>query len=613
MHDEIHQSDTCIRNQYGKTTRFGEAEWALLPVRESSQRHSKRTRKALGTENFKEACRIVAYERMHWLTVFDEVRRKLPGQKQRDSKAERKIVVLTEREAHEHAARFLIRLEKQFRGWWEDKGWQLSADEKFKAALNVSDEIEAFSRDSVHGVGLHGEGIRAGSESAARQVDDHMAQEGCECPANSPAFRILRPLFRAAQEEHAWRKLDKLGGKAFEVRDPQFREIFAGATMPETKPSMSVAGLLERYSKHLEASDKSESTHRAYVLPFRLLRECLGENRELCQIDKDVMETVCDIIRNLPLNAAQRYPRLSLPDAVKEADAKGDKRRLKNKTQKGYFEALVAIFNFAVGKGYMKDNPIKDRYLRQSFGKEERVVKTQFTIDELNTLFRAPLYTGCLNDFAGFAIKGEDKPRRGRFWVPLLALFHGLRCNEACQLYTEDVKTQGDIPFLAIRELREDGSKCDKRLKTGQSNREVPLHPKILELGFLDFVEERRKDSESPRLFPELICGNTGYFSNPFSKYFGRFLESCLVDTKATFHSFRHHFRDACRAARLPTETVALLAGWEHGQGAGEAVMNRYGRGMEFFKVLAADLAKVEYPGLDISHLRPDLKPAFGV
>jgi hypothetical protein len=31
--------------------------------------------------------------------------------------------------------------------------------------------------------------------------------------------------------------------------------------------------------------------------------------------------------------------------------------------------------------------------------------------------------------------------------------------------------------------------------------------------------------------------------------------------------------------------------------------MNQYGRGSGFLRTLAEDLAKVEYPGLDLSHL----------
>src|SRR5262249_41100229 len=149
-----------------------------------------------------------------------------------------------------------------------------------------------------------------------------------------------------------------------------------------------------------------------------------------------------------------------------------------------------------------------------------------------------------------------------------------------------------------------DGSKCEKRLKTKQSKRDVPIHPELVRIGFLDFVATRQKDCSSPRLFPELRAGKTGYFSNPFSKWFGRFVETVLSrSTDATFHSFRHQFRDATRAARLSVESVARLAGWETGDPNQHRQVFEYGGGEELLRVLAEDIARVEYPGLSLSHL----------
>ena len=244
----------------------------------------------------------------------------------------------------------------------------------------------------------------------------------------------------------------------------------------------------------------------------------------------------------------------------------------------------------------ISENPTNSRFLRKPFAESTNTrPRTQFTISELNVMFRALHYGDCAE---------KTGARGGRFWVPLLALYHGMRCNEACQIYTEDVKTWQGIPFISIREEREDGSRCDKKLKTKQSKREVPLHPELSRLGFLEFVEARVRDTSSPRLFPDLTPGHKGYFSDAFSKWFVRFVKDAIgEECKATMHSFRHQFRDATRAARLPSETVARLAGWEHGESTASRQMANYGRGPEYLRTLAEDLAKVEYPGLDLSHL----------
>lgn len=549
-------------------------------------------REALGTSDYREACSKITFQRMRWQTLFEKEQRQLAPKA--DGPREKEVLLrLTEQQAYEMACRFLIEREREFRAWWDQEGLLLTPEELDECKGNVSTDSAAFGAGSAHHT----------PEDGSSLVKQFLQAEGYDCPPTSPAFQMLRPLFRAAQQEHSSRSLDMLEGRTVKARDTHFRKVFAHVEVPEKKRDTTLAELLERFTKHLKDANRSPATFLAYEMPFRLLRETLKPNIGLSSITKDSIQAVCDVLRNMPQNSKQRYKGLTLPQAVMAANKTGDKRRVKKRTQSNYFNTLVAIFNFAVEKRLMAENPAKDRYFRRYFQKEKSPPKAQFTIAELNTLFKAPLYTGCQNDEGGYAIAGPQRPKRGRYWVPLLALFHGLRLNEACQLLLEDVKEQLGIPFLAIRPTKEDGSDSEKRIKAGI--RDVPLHPMLIKLGFLDFVKARRKTKDS-RLFPELPGGATGYFSNAFSKYFGRFCEAALgYKPKGTFHSFRHQFRDACRAARLPTETVALLGGWENGKGEKETVMNQYGRGDEYFRVLAEDLAKVTFPGLNLNHLVP--------
>jgi hypothetical protein len=106
----------------------------------------------------------------------------------------------------------------------------------------------------------------------------------------------------------------------------------------------------------------------------------------------------------------------------------------------------------------------------------------------------------------------------------------------------------------------------------------------------------------APRLFPDLPRGkSTGYFSDPFSKWFGGYLKTTLgAQCKATFHSFRHHFRDALRNAGVPIDDAEALGGWSEGRRSAE---NQYGHGDERLKHLSKQIAKVRYEGLDLGRL----------
>ena len=57
----------------------------------------------------------------------------------------------------------------------------------------------------------------------------------------------------------------------------------------------------------------------------------------------------------------------------------------------------------------------------------KRDARNAFTTDQLNVIFQAPIYTGCVDDERNYGKPGVNRPKRGRFWLPILSLFHGLR------------------------------------------------------------------------------------------------------------------------------------------------------------------------------------------
>jgi hypothetical protein len=113
--------------------------------------------------------------------------------------------------------------------------------------------------------------------------------------------------------------------------------------------------------------------------------------------------------------------------------------------------------------------------------------------DELRKLFASPIWTGS-NPF--FRSRPGDKIiRDALFWLPLLGLFHGNRLEEFAQLRREDVRQEAGVPYIRISD--EDG----RQLKNEQSRRDVPLHPELIRLGFLDYVAEATASTGSG--FPE--------------------------------------------------------------------------------------------------------------
>lgn len=555
-------------------------------------------RESLGTSDYREACKRVAYAKARWTAIFEREFKKLASLSPASvPKQTRQLTVISKREAYELACHYLAYKDGKFVNWMAEEGGNLAPDEMQEVRANIGwDEYTLANREKFPEYRLDG----------TDELQTFLKEKGIECVTSSPAFRELRPLIFDAELEHLGRSQDILQGKPARERDPRFKGVHShsqAAVEPVKGPT--VDDLLALKQKALRDLGRSAKSADAQLLISRLLREFFGGDKPLASITREDMGKLFDLLRRVPPNAQQRYKGLTLAQAVAAADEAGDERRLSPKTLENNYIQFRALFNLGVGERLLTENPTDSPLLRQSFtNAKTSEPREQFTIDELNRLFRAPLYTGCVDDERNHLKPGNMRPKRGRFWVPLLALFHGTRCNEACQIHTADVKSRDGILFISIREEQEGGGKSDKRLKTKQSRREVPLHPELLRLGFAEFVEQRRQDAASPRLFPEIKAGHKGYFSDAFSKWFSRFVVLTLgEDCGARMHSFRHQFRDATRAARLPAESVALLAGWEEGDGPANRQMNQYGRGQGFLRTLAEDLAKVEYPGLDLSHL----------
>jgi integrase len=557
-------------------------------------------RDALGTSDYREASRKVAYERARLTALFESVERKLVVSKAPPAKSEKRLLtVISQREAFEMASRYLVTFEHEFEKWMQKEGRFLEPYEREEMRSNVQDDENDLARGEV----FQGQ-LLDGTDELQR----FLQSENIECAVTSPAFQTLRPVFFRALMEHKGRAQDVLKGEVGKERDHLFKGVHPYSTPVQEKvkgPTVDdILALRQRVIKKLK---RSEKTVDASKLPARLLREHFGGEREVASISREHMHQLFELLERVPPNATKRYKGLTLAQAVAAADKAGDNRRLSPTTLQNNFIQIRTIFKTAVAELRLAEDPTDSPMLRQCFEKEvDTKPREQFTIDELNLLFRSPLYSGCFDDERNWQKPGDNHPKRGRFWVPLLALFHGMRCNEACQIHKEDVKTRDGILFISIREEVEGGGKCEKRLKTKQSRREVPVHSELLRMGFAAFVEGKRRDTASPRLFPELTLGHKGYPSDAFSKWFTHFVQVTLgKHCNARMHSFRHQFRDATRAANLPVETVGLLAGWEAGEGPANRQMNHYGRGPGFLHTLARDLAKVNHPGLDLSHLYP--------
>ena len=140
---------------------------------------------------------------------------------------------------------------------------------------------------------------------------------------------------------------------------------------------------------------------------------------------------------------------------------------------------------------------------------------------------------------------GKHDTKTALMWLPLIALFTGMREAEICQLRAGDIQEENGIIFINVAE--QDGAK----VKTEAAIRKVPVHSKLISCGFLQYVEHVRTQGHQ-QVFPGLKPGGPDKkLSWYISKAFTMHRRTLGLDRPGlAFHSLRKNVATALERAR---------------------------------------------------------------
>lgn len=187
---------------------------------------------------------------------------------------------------------------------------------------------------------------------------------------------------------------------------------------------------------------------------------------------------------------------------------------------------------------------------------EERRKGTPFSLSDLEKIFSGYIYQGPIPT-------DRTKAFPYWFWLPLIAYFTGARTNEIAQLDTTDIKDIDGHPCFDFcpDEL---GAFEAKRIKSGEA-RQVPVHPRLLELGLLDYVTVQKQDRQK-KLFGDGLTyldprpktdHNKEGWAKSATKFFNEAPKGYLVtigvhkpNDGKSIYSFRHTLETSLRNIR---------------------------------------------------------------
>lgn len=327
--------------------------------------------------------------------------------------------------------------------------------------------------------------------SVSEEVDDLVERHGI--PDN------MRPTLALGLIE-AFIKLNEVAehrasGEAFTVLDvppgPELPPSLA-ALPPQTEEGPRkakapiVSSLVESFFAHREGV--KGATHQVMAQERGTLRRFIevAGNRPVDAYGRGDVTQFLNTLRRLPGNYGKspRDKDRLLANIIAQADTDGAER-ISDKTVKRHLSALSQFFKFSMDQGHIS-NALRAELVEDHTFKEAKRARDQreaWTSEELKSLFASPVWTGCHEFYRSQA--GPHVIRDAKFWLPLLALFHGGRLEEFADLRRKDIIRDDDAGGIWAFDLNEEA----RRLKTENAVRMVPMHPEILRLGFLAYPE----------------------------------------------------------------------------------------------------------------------------
>jgi integrase len=483
---------------------------------------------------------------------------------------------------------------------------------EWSRSLRTKDRREAVSRladaadlyDAERDEQLRDHIARSSPDSALESERQREEREAAEAAlavqqARREARRALRVEARRRSQlstseltpqEAAWHDLVR-------ERDAELAELRAAAE-GQRSVNVSLAPVSGGEGPTIEAlieayeADKSPgwsgSSKKAVVPVFRLLRDVFA-GRAIGNISRQDARDLVTVLEGLPTQIGKRreLAGLAILDAVERGKALGLPTISPKTINDGYLLHVASMFNWAVKEQWLSSSPFIGLSVFDPVDDAER--RDPFKPEQLQTLFTSAPWSGPWK-------AGSDKP--GDYWVPLLCLFHGLRNGEAAGLRVEDIAEEDGFPVLRVQSYGE------KSVKNAAARGTLPLHPELLRMGFLDYVAAR-KDERAVLFFPEGVTNTRGQAGAKLGERFSNRVKRLGFEgRKLGMYSFRHNFEDRLRAAELPERTALSLA-----RRSESGSSRLYGEGLSA-RHKAAALAKVQYPGLSLDHLKLSLRVA---
>lgn len=309
-----------------------------------------------------------------------------------------------------------------------------------------------------------------------------------------------------------------------------------------------LSDMISKYQAENASKEHSQKSQDKYAHSLALTFSFFG-NVPISEISLSSGREFRELLASLP-EKLQAKEMLETPLLELIANKKSSKT-IATATANDHLEKIRRFFQWMLDTGYLPDdNPIPKEPLPEP-KQSNKAARHAISDEDAVKVFSHHIFT----EHRGLVTNKIQHPHH--FWLPLLCLFTGIRPNEACLLYVDDIELVGNVWCIRI-----DKRFDEQRLKTPNALRYIPLHQCLLEIGFVRYVHDFRSlVGGNNRLFPE-IKPIKGYHSHKPGEWFNRNIrdKQCLAPN-STLYTFRHAFRDKLVMQNTTDEYLNRLMG----------------------------------------------------
>lgn len=483
------------------------------------------------------------------------VREKLPASSLAEAKAQvrQKWAALHQRIEQLRAGTPAAPTDAEIQGW---------ADAFISSRLEEDEEIRTEGLDDrgyriiqesldISNAGTRHELARGDTSTTEFEMEDFLDWRfGVKLQPETEAYRktayaFLKASVRATEMMLARHRGEVVDTPKASPAPPRATQPDAGATAPLL--SRVITYFLENYH------GKTRPMYRKHRSVLPVFLDCIGD-RPVDQLKQMDIENFAKVISRLPPRAAPLARKMKL--SIKALSELEHPKTIAPKTFEDTFMASVRPFIAASQRIFgdsgfpasLTTEGVVYRGTVKAGGNKQRPM----TSEELHRLVEA------LKPFA------TNDTEVHKLWLPMVALHTGARINEICQLNPQiDMGNEEGVPYFHFTDETEGDERIRKSIKNATSRRRVPIHPDLINAGFLKYVEGI-KVTGAKLLFPQWAPSKRQASPNA-EDWFGGFLrESGLRDGTpgrrvVGFHAFRSTFMN--RAKVLGVQGAENLTG----------------------------------------------------